>query len=68
MATHYVYQNGRPVPDGVCVRPLAVKTLLTIEVESLERLSPSVIMDHLKKRWGCVAVLIETEVVTVKGQ
>jgi len=63
----YRYEDGTKVPDGVCLRPLASRTRLTVEIDSMGHLSPSAIMSHLKKQWKCRSVTIEEEVITCKG-
>lgn len=66
MATHYVNEVGDPIGEGKRIQPLAHKSILRIELNSLSRVSPSVIMRLLKKQYDCRSVEIETEIVTCK--
>lgn len=67
MNTHYRYEDGTKVPDGVAIRALAQRTILKIEIDSMGYVSPSAIMAHLKQRWGVNEVAIESVTVTCKG-
>lgn len=67
MDIHYVYEDGTKVPDGVCLRALSQRTRLVVEIDSMDAISPSVVMNLLKTRWGCREVTIESVKVTCKG-
>ena len=63
----YYYEDGTKVPDGVAIRPLAQRVRLTVEIDSASNVDPSVVMNHLKKRWGVNEVKIDSVMVTCQG-
>jgi hypothetical protein len=67
MKTDFRYEDGTKVPDGVCIRPLVRRTTLTVTLDTMDSVSPSLIMQLLKTKWGCREVQIESEMVICKG-
>ena len=68
MEIQYRYEDGTPVPQNICIRPLASRTTLTVVIDSIGgHLSPEAVMRHLKKQWGVREVTITEDVVTCKG-
>lgn len=68
MATHYVNELGDPILDGKHIQPIGFRTIVKLDLHTMSRISPSVIMNLLKKHYDCREVDIETEIVTCKVQ
>ena len=68
MEIQYRYEDGTPVPQNVCIRPLATRTRFTVVIDTIGGHLPSeAVMRHLQKQWGVREVKIEEVVVTCKG-
>lgn len=65
--TEYRYQDGSPVREGVCVRPLASRTVYSVTMDSMSEVPPAVVMAWLRQRWGVVSVDVVKTTVTCKG-